>query len=67
MITLKWDANFHNIVESQKVFGRYTKQTAIEKINAQFPDYKFKEQHHHGFGGYWVNANGDTIELVPAI
>jgi len=51
--------------EKTKPFGRYTKQTAIDRVTKLNPGYTFREKPNHGFGGYWVNGNGDTIEIMP--
>lgn len=67
MIQYIWDDKTSTINEKESNFGRYTKQTAIEKIQEKYPDYKFKFVRNHGFGGYWVDREtGDTIDLVPA-
>lgn len=52
--------------EEVKKFGKFTAATAAEKIARIADGYKFTAKRHHGFGGYWVAGNGDTLELLPA-
>ena len=55
------------IVESTSKLGKYTAYTAADKMNKKFPSYKFTPRNFHGFGGYWVDANGNTASLSIAI
>ena len=53
-----------------------TKRTLFDSLTGVFTEevkmtriadgYKFTVKQHHGFGGYWVAENGDTLELLPA-
>ena len=47
--------------------GRFTAATAREKVEplALGRSYTWRARPVHGFGGYWVNVDGDTIELLP--
>ena len=53
-------------VEKTKKLGRFTAATAREKVEKMYPDYKFKEVGSHGVGGYWVDTDGATVEVIPA-
>lgn len=46
--------------------GTYTAATIKEKIDAQHTEYNFLVKSYHGFGGYWVNKDGDVLEVLPA-
>jgi hypothetical protein len=45
--------------------GRYTAATAAEKISARFPGYRYVPKPFSGFGGYWCDAVGNTVECLP--
>lgn len=60
-----FDCAAQKFIEKTKKFGRYTAATAASKLSAAATGYRFVEKPFHGFGGYWVNDNGDTKELLP--
>lgn len=73
VIAIEW--NLHEVLfdqmaqkfsEKSRKFGRYTASTAAAKVSKMAVGYRFVEKPHHGFGGYWVNGNGDTLELRPS-
>ena len=61
-----FDLQTGSFTEEEKKFGKFTAATAAEKITLIADGYKFAAKQHHGFGGYWVAENGDTLELLPA-
>jgi hypothetical protein len=61
-----FDQMAQKFTEKCKRFGRYTAATAAAKVSKNAVGYRFVVKPHHGFGGYWVNSNGDTMELLPA-
>ena len=61
-----FDLQTGSFTEEVKKFGKFTAATAAKKITRSAEGYKFTAKQHHGFGGYWVAGNGDTIELLPA-
>lgn len=73
IITHNWKAKItgfnpetNEYPETEIEIGRFTAATVKEKINKKYPEYRFQQKWVHGFGGYWVNDNGDTLEVLPS-
>lgn len=60
-----YDASSQEFYTKVTRLGKFTKATALEKMNGKFPTYKFKTVLSHGSSGYHVNSVGDTAELLP--
>lgn len=62
-----FDQTNQKFIESRKNAGHFTQSTIAGKVGrvAVERGYEFKSKLHHGFGGYRVNGNGDTIEVLP--
>ncbi len=64
-----FDQMAQKFTESEKPFGRFTQATVTEKIHAIAAKrgYRWKDKQSHGFGGYWVDGDGNTLEVLPGI
>ena len=63
--TTTYDESTKDFHVETKFFGRYTKQTVIEKMGKKYPNFMFREISTHGFGGYWYDSDGNTIVVSP--
>ena len=63
--TTTYDESTQDFHTETKFFGRFTKQTAIEKMGKKYPNFMFREMSTHGFGGYWYDTDGNTIAMTP--
>lgn len=61
-----FDPKTHTFPVKVTKLGRYTAATAAEKMIKKFPGYRFNPKPFHGFGGYWVDGDGNTAECLPA-
>jgi hypothetical protein len=55
------------IIEKTSKLGKFTAYTAASKMSKKFDGYRFNPKNFHGFGGYWVDSNGNTASLSIAI
>ena len=72
-VAIKWkiketlfDQKKRMFIEKVSVLGRYTAATAAEKMTIRYPSYRYVPKPLHGFGGYWVDGDGNTAECLPA-
>lgn len=67
IVEIRFNQMNQTFTESCKNAGHFTQLTIAGKVGrvAIARGYEFKSKLHHGFGGYWVNGNGDTIEVLP--
>lgn len=52
--------------ETTAKLGKFTAYTAHSKMAKRFPEYRYVAKPFHGFGGYWVDQDGNTAECLPA-
>lgn len=64
-----FDAATGKLSEVIKNAGRFTQATVTGKMQRVAADrgYFWRAKPQHGFGGYWVHPNGDTIEVLPGM
>lgn len=66
LLTVDYDVEMNKFTEGREYFGRCSKEDAIIIMNKTYPSFWFQPKPYHGFGGYWIDCDGNVRELIPA-
>ena len=62
----EFDVQTQQFSITKKKLGKFTAATIKEKVSAKYPSFRFKSVYTNGFGGYFVDIIGTTLEISPS-
>lgn len=69
IIITTYDQKNSIFIFEEKIIGKYTLATAIEKVTDKYEKqgFKLRTNNYSLSGVKWINSNGDAIEILPFI